>query len=233
MSAISVRSKNKINMVLETFSEDMIELLSVFRELRIDLLRSYFRYYHVIKTLEIIDRMGPMGRSGLSKILNIGEGSSRNLIKKMKSIGLLEIDPVAGAIITDRGRRILNIWRNNVSSACVESKDLVNWRYLSINRISEDFRRSLLRNKSIIDLRDELIKRGCLGGLFAENLSGRVMLLNVRGEPDYDITDTETGKRIRDFCEGFCIVSGSDNNCLKAEECVWDLLIEILLREYV
>ncbi len=209
----------------------MLNVIAILRSINIDNIRSKFTYYHVIKVLDLIERLGPMGRHSISKILGIGEGSARNLIRRLNSIGLVSIDPIAGAILAEKGKEILVEWRRHVSSSCVENINIVNWRYASISKISMEAREILMRNRSIIDLRDELVKKGCLGGLFIEVQGDKVMLLNTRGEPDYDISRTNTGEIIRNNCEGFCIVSGSDKDCLAAEFCIWELLIEIFLKE--
>ncbi len=206
-------------------------MIKTLRSINIDYIRSKFTYYHVIKILDLIEKSGPMGRHIISKTLGIGEGSARNLVKRLNSVGLVSIDPVAGADLTSKGKEILVEWRRYVSSSCVENIDIINWRYASINKISSEARAILMRNKNIVDLRDELVKKGCLGGLFIEVQGDKVMLLNTRGEPDYDISRTKTGEIIKNNCEGFCIVSGSDRNCFTAESCVWELLIELFLKE--
>lgn len=67
-----------------------------------------FNMYHIIKTLILLHERGPLGRQLLSKHLGIGVTSTRTLIKRLKSLNLLDVDPVAGCILTNHGRRIVD-----------------------------------------------------------------------------------------------------------------------------
>lgn len=65
-----------------------------------------FNIYHIIKTLVLLYEKGPLGRQLLSKYLGIGITSTRTLIKRLKSLNLLDVDPVAGCILTNYGREV-------------------------------------------------------------------------------------------------------------------------------
>lgn len=64
-----------------------------------------FSLFHVWKTYHVLSSQGPVGRKGLSQILNIGEGSTRTILDKMIKEGSVE-NTKKGAILTERGRKL-------------------------------------------------------------------------------------------------------------------------------
>lgn len=69
-------------------------------------IRPAFDMYHIIKALILLYEKGPLGRQLLSKYLGISVTSTRTLIKRLKNLNLLDVDPVAGCILTNHGREI-------------------------------------------------------------------------------------------------------------------------------
>jgi hypothetical protein len=61
-----------------------------------------FTLYHIWKCYDFLDKNGPLGRRGLAKLLNLGEGSTRTLLDKMMHEGCIEYTKV-GALLTPRG----------------------------------------------------------------------------------------------------------------------------------
>lgn len=192
--------------------------------------RSGFTIYHVLKTLELIDRERALGRILLSRLLGIGEGSARNLFRKLRDSGLVVVDPVAGGVLTEEGRLLLERWREAVTSYCIEGSDLVPWRYVAIHRVSEEIGTEILGRRGVVGLRDEIVRRGCVGGLIIRTTGGRPMLLDTLGRPDYDISETDLGRRVSSMCRGgLCIVTGSEKSCLEAESCLWSIIAETII----
>ena len=60
---------------------------------------------HVLKTINILSRE-PTGRLKLSKLLDIGEASTRTLLKRLREEDLIVVDPVAGAELSDKGKGV-------------------------------------------------------------------------------------------------------------------------------
>ncbi|MEZ0290602.1 MAG: hypothetical protein ABWJ42_05880 [Sulfolobales archaeon] len=194
-----------------------------------------FTPYHMIRALYLLSVEGPLGRGLISKYLGLGEGSTRNLMRKLRDLGLIEIDLVAGGFLTERGEELVREWSSIIVSKCIERTDLVSWRYVAIHRISKQAERTILREytRNILLLRDELVKRGCCGALIMRIVEGEPRLLNSRGEPEYSIKSTELGSRITELCDDLCIATGSDNSCVEAEACIWNLLVEVILQREV
>jgi len=69
--------------------------------------RPAFNEYHVIKTLLLLYEKEPLGRNLLSKYLGLGVTSTRTLMKRLKELSIIYIDPVAGCLLTDYGRLLL------------------------------------------------------------------------------------------------------------------------------
>ncbi len=69
-------------------------------------LKPAFHTGHVIATINYLYNEGPAGRKILSKMLGLGETSVRSLLKRLQKHGLVVIDRVAGAYLTDKGREV-------------------------------------------------------------------------------------------------------------------------------
>jgi len=209
----------------------MRDFRMILSSLKKDLERSSFSIYHILKTLDLVEREGALGRILLSKYLRIGEGSARNILKRLKDNNLITIDPVAGGVLTEEGREFIERWRRYITSICVEKTDLVSWRFVVINILSDDLAEKMIKRYGVVNLRDEIVKKGCSGCILLKIHEGRPMLLNARGEPDYDISSTDLGRKMAEICREYCIATGSEESCQKAEACAWDLVVEILIRD--
>ena len=60
----------------------------------------------MIKALELASER-PIGRSKLSRELNLGEGAARTLIERLRHLGLITVDRM-GCILSRRGKRLWN-----------------------------------------------------------------------------------------------------------------------------
>lgn len=56
----------------------------------------------------LLKRSGPMGRKNISKLLNLSEASARTLLKRLNKAGIVSIDLVAGAYLTNYGEELAN-----------------------------------------------------------------------------------------------------------------------------
>jgi len=197
----------------------------------VDVRRGY-SVYHAIKLLDLLNSQGPLGRMLISRLLGIGEGSARTLVRSLRSLGLVDVDMVGGAFLTARGREVLSRWRSSVyASSCVEGRlDPSPWPMLSIACISSWASRELL-SKGVLYLRDTMVRLGCAGGLIMGMLGGRVYMLDALGRPDIDISETPLGASVASLCSagGSLVLAGSsEGGCLQSERCVWECVAHIL-----
>ncbi len=61
-----------------------------------------FNDYHIWKALECLDENVPVGRKRLSRLLNIGEGSTRTILSQLQDQGMITIGK-SGIVLTGRG----------------------------------------------------------------------------------------------------------------------------------
>lgn len=72
-----------------------------------------FTEVHIIKALEIISGEEAVGRIKLSKMLGLGEGATRTLVKHLRSEGIVEILR-SGIVLSDAGRKLLSVLRSKI-----------------------------------------------------------------------------------------------------------------------
>ena len=73
-----------------------------------------FTEAHVIKALEEIQAQEQVGRMKLSRILGLGEGTTRTLIKHLKNEKLIKISK-SGIELSERGKDLFSILRAEIS----------------------------------------------------------------------------------------------------------------------
>lgn len=66
-----------------------------------------FSVYHLIKGLELIAKTSQVGRGKLSEELKIGEGATRTLIERLKTVHLISVSK-KGCSLTEKGKKIWN-----------------------------------------------------------------------------------------------------------------------------
>lgn len=125
-------------------------------------MKPFFEVHHVIKMLLILYEKGSMGRQLLSKNLGIGITSVRTLIKRLKSLNLIYVDPVAGCILTPHGIEIAEKIRSVVSNP-IEISGMLDKDFL----LSEKSYGFLIKNGvpilstfNLIEVRDLIIRYG-------------------------------------------------------------------------
>ncbi|MCX8181997.1 MAG: DUF4443 domain-containing protein [Candidatus Methanomethyliaceae archaeon] len=75
-----------------------------------------FKPVHIVKALLLLEQ-GSMGRQSMSKMLGLGEGSARTLVKKLTEHALVYVDPVGGCNLTEWGKSIVNELRQTILSS--------------------------------------------------------------------------------------------------------------------
>ncbi len=120
-----------------------------------------FTFVHFIKALLLLESAS-MGRQMLSKMLGLGEGSARTLVKKLLERGLVSIDPVGGCHLTEQGRSIVTKIRQKIlSSKEITMEELG----IKLPSCAIQVRRSLIPSLSITKLRDIAVRNGAEGML--------------------------------------------------------------------
>ncbi|MCS7127984.1 MAG: hypothetical protein N3E36_01765 [Sulfolobales archaeon] len=67
-----------------------------------------FHEGHIAYLMLLLKRSGPIGRKSISKFLNLSETSVRTLLKRLNRAGIVSIDLVAGAYLTNYGEELAN-----------------------------------------------------------------------------------------------------------------------------
>lgn len=70
---------------------------------------------HVLKALEILGSSEGVGRQGLARLMGLGEGMIRTLIRRLRGEGLLEVSR-DGMRLSDRGLQVLREIKSIISS---------------------------------------------------------------------------------------------------------------------
>jgi predicted transcriptional regulator len=73
-----------------------------------------FNEAHVVKTLETISSYGNVGRVSLSKVLKLGIGTTRTILKHLKKEGLIEGSKY-GFVFSERGKKLFSDLRLIIS----------------------------------------------------------------------------------------------------------------------
>jgi predicted transcriptional regulator len=73
-----------------------------------------FNEAHVVKTLEIIGKCGTVGRIRLAKELGLGEGTTRTLLKHLKSEGITQSSR-RGIAFSEEGKKLFSDLRSKLS----------------------------------------------------------------------------------------------------------------------
>ena len=173
-----------------------------------------FNEAQVIKALEIICAHGTVGRIRLSKELELGEGTTRTLLKHLKKERLIE-GSRSGITFSDYGKKLFSNLRSKISEGInVPASPLtvgpVNMAVLVKNE-ADGVRRG-------VEQRDTAIKAGALGAttlIFSRN-----KLMVPFGEEDvFKVTPQIHDMLVSKLCpkENDVIIVGSGENKTSAE----------------
>lgn len=118
-----------------------------------------FLEIHVIEALEIMKRLGFIGRKNLSKLIGLGEGMTRTLIRRLKDQGLIKIDRY-GISLSDLGDRVLLSIALRISGSVTVPQSSIT---LGNHNCAILVRDSLKFLKKGVEQRDAAMKIGALG----------------------------------------------------------------------
>lgn len=196
-------------------------------------IRPGFNRYHAYLALTLLSNGKPVGRKVLSRVLGIGEGSVRTLIRRLREVGLVRVDPVAGILITDLGTKVVDALGSRL--VIIGSVDLSFSDICSECRISTILLKdgvNVVKRVGVLYVRDLIVKNGGNGGLIIYYLDNEFKLPNskhlyVVEDPSlwYDLLS----QRGIDIHGGDCLISAicrkNDDNCLMY---VVEAILEIL-----
>lgn len=117
-----------------------------------------FRPAHFFIALQVIEEKGPIGRYELGRILDLGGGSIRTLVNRMKDADLIAVEGKKGHILTERGKNVLIDIKKNLIA--IQKLDLV--EKLTNAKFNWGFQVRAISDKigSGISLRDAAISVG-------------------------------------------------------------------------
>lgn len=151
-----------------------------------------FSPVHFIKALLLLESES-IGRQRMSKMLGLGEGSVRTLVKKLLKRELVSVDPVGGCHLTESGRLVVR----EIHEIILSSKEVV-LDELGINLPSwaVQVRGPFVPSMSITKLRDIAVRNGAEGMLVFTIKDSKIslpMIVNDISE-DYPILVTSLEK---------------------------------------
>jgi len=175
----------------------------------------YFIEAHLVKALKIVDSEGPVGRVRLSKILGLGEGAVRTLVKHLKNEGLIKISRT-GIILTDSGKKLSSFLNSRISSETEVPQSSLTVGPFNIAVLVKNVADAI---KYGLEQRDAAIKVGASGATTLIFSHGDLVM---PGAEDEDVFKNIPA--IRDVLisklkprEGDVVIIGSGNDRLTAE----------------
>ncbi len=118
----------------------------------------------VYKTLLILAHEGPLGRLKIAEKIGLGEASVKTMLRRLKELELVDVDPVAGAYLTSKGEEVVKtlfeVMNPPITMDLYETARWPNSKILVLRRAA-----SLLKKINVLDIRDELIRRGAKAAL--------------------------------------------------------------------
>jgi predicted transcriptional regulator len=118
-----------------------------------------FNEAHVVKALEIIGKCGTVGRIRLSKELGLGEGTTRTLLKHLKSEGMTQSSR-SGISFSEKGKKLFSDLRSKISEEVKVPRSPLTIGTFNIAILVRDSAQAV---GSGIEQRDIAIKSGASG----------------------------------------------------------------------
>ena len=175
----------------------------------------YFIEAHLVKALKIVDSEGPVGRVRLSKILGLGEGAVRTLVKHLKNEGLIKISRT-GIILTDSGKKLSSFLTSRISSETEVPQSSLTVGPFNIAVLVKNVADHI---KYGLEQRDAAIKVGASGATTLIFSHGGLVMPGAEGEDVFknipairDVLISKLKPR-----EGDVVIIGSGNDRLTAE----------------
>lgn len=170
---------------------------------------------HLVKALKIVDSEGPVGRVRLSKILGLGEGAVRTLIKHLKNEGLIKISRT-GIILTDSGKKLSSFLNSRISSETEVPQSFLTVGPFNIAVLVKNVAD---RIKYGLEQRDAAIKVGASGATTLIFSHGSLVMPGAEGEDVFKNVPAIRNVLISKLKprEGDVVIIGSGKDRLTAE----------------
>ncbi len=183
-----------------------------------------FSISHIIKTLLLLENT-TIGRQALSKMLNIGEGATRTIIKKLHDKGIIAIDPIGGCYLTDYGKLITKKLREYIISE--KEADLKEFG-IFLPAWAIHIRSPHIPN--ITKIRDIGIRYGAEGVLIFHFKDSKISLPMITDDISKDYPNTT--KFIKSFSlnENDLVIIGFAKDIITAEMATITIAIHIILK---
>ncbi len=118
----------------------------------------------VYQTLLILAREGPLGRLKIAEKIGLGEASIKTMLRRLRELGLVDIDPIAGAYLTSKGEETVKKMSEKleppVTINLCETAKWPNSKIIVLRNAA-----SLLEKLNVLEIRDEIIRRGAHAAL--------------------------------------------------------------------
>ncbi|HID80398.1 MAG TPA: DUF4443 domain-containing protein [Ignisphaera sp.] len=186
--------------------------------------------YHVLKALLVIERREPIGRHALSRELRLGIASTRTLLRRLREVGIVGVDPVAGCFLTEYGREIVSSIRKMVKRIERVSQHIGQDLALDTEAYAALIAPQLVENYSVIELRDLFVRCGASAALVIRVRNGIAALLPDYVANEYSLKSLQIIRKALSADEGDYIVVTYASTEPQAEEALYKGLTTLLLR---
>ncbi len=159
-----------------------------------------YSIYHVWKMCSTIRQKGPIGRKELAQVLDLGEGTVRTIMEKLKEDGLMECTR-RGASLTDQGLRRLDSLGIEVKP--IDATDIT----LDRCNCAVFVAGVASRIKDGCEQRDESVKAGATGATTLIRKGGRIVFPGDDSYPNLEVSN-ELNRLFR-FRDGDAVIIGS------------------------
>ena len=129
----------------------------------------------VIKALESIGVGKPVGRTRLSRILELGEGATRTLVKHLKNEGLVEVSR-SGIVFSEFGEEVFSDLRSRIGEGIEIPKSPLTVGPFNVAVL---IRNAASLVKYGVEQRDAAIKAGALGATTLIFSQGKLVMPGV------------------------------------------------------
>jgi len=127
-----------------------------------------FNFIHAVMMILLLEE-GPIGRKRLADLMDIGEGSVRSLIRRLREAGYLKVDR-DGCYLTKKGLREVKELRKFLKGPVeLDLRDLVRGK-VTIFLVRVPYRLEF----NVVDLRDEAVRAGGRGAIILASKGGHL-----------------------------------------------------------
>ncbi len=180
----------------------------------------------VYQTLLILVEEGPLGRLKIAEKLGLGEASVKTMLRRLKELNVVDIDPIAGAYLTSKGKEIIEkVSEKIMPPITLDLHETAEWPNSKITVLKKASH--ILEQTNVLEIRDELIRRGAKAALIIVVEHNTAKLAGV---------EEYTSKEIRQIAEkakaenGDLILVSWSPNPRESEKALIEVALDLLSR---